>query len=109
MGTITHMDAFRPLVLTDDQRRAIAAQIEALIGLLDAADGDPDLEPEVDMDSARDDGCGPIHLNGRVVWGSDHDGCYDAMLPRYGRDQSRGPINGAEGTKSYLRGMEEGR
>ena len=39
-----------PLVLTSDQRKAIGAEIERLIAVLDIADGDPDLEETGDRE-----------------------------------------------------------
>ncbi len=51
-------------------RQAIEGAIETLIALLDAIDGDPDLEPETDMCSAGDDGCGPVWRMGELHWGS---------------------------------------
>jgi hypothetical protein len=92
-----------PFHLTADERAAIEWEIERLIMSLDLADGDPDLEPEEDTDAAHDDGCGPIAINGRVVWGSRDDEPYrNVPHPRYGIDQSRGPINHAGAVAAYL-------
>lgn len=52
--------------------RPILARLTArLIDRLDEIDGDPDLEDDdPGEDEARDDGCGPISLHGRIVWGA---------------------------------------
>ncbi|KZY95247.1 MULTISPECIES: hypothetical protein [unclassified Erythrobacter] len=59
-------------------RAAIETAIDQLIGLLDAVDGDPDLE---DTDDEYD----PLDLG-------EHPGHYPGRL-RYGIDQRRGPLN----------------
>ena len=53
--------------------RPILARLTAhLIERMDELDGDPDLEDDDPADcEARDDGCGPINLRGRIVWGSE--------------------------------------
>ncbi len=53
--------------------RPILARLTArMIDRLDEIDGDPDLEDDDPGEcDARDDGCGPINLRGRIVWGSD--------------------------------------
>ncbi|MEH3046161.1 hypothetical protein [Sphingomonas adhaesiva] len=94
-------------VLTPGQRAAIEGQIETLIAFLDLADGDTDSEPEHDVDEAHDDGCGPIVLQGRTVWGAVDDEPYRySPLPIYALDQTRGPINHAAAVAAYLDQME---
>lgn len=61
------------------QRAAIEAAIEGLIGLLDLFDGDPDREDD-DPDSD-------------VTELGEPDPCRGLPLPRYGVDQSAGPVN----------------
>lgn len=79
------------LKLSTAHRSAIENQIEILLALLDQMDGDLDLEPEEDVCSAHDDGCGVVTLNGHRRWGSEQDGEY--LDPVYATDQSAGPIN----------------
>lgn len=86
--------------LTRQHRAAIEDQIEALIAMLDALDGDPDLEPEDDVCAARDDGCGPFYVQGRRLWGSiDEDP--GVLRPIYGSDQTAGPINYADASRAH--------
>ncbi|WP_043146437.1 hypothetical protein, partial [Sphingobium xenophagum] len=77
--------AFRPrtiaLGLTSTDRKAVERQIEELIELLDTLDGDPDLEE----DELHEDPCDLGEPTG-----------YAEILPRYGADQSKGPVNGYE-------------
>lgn len=72
-------------------RPAIERLTEGLIAGLDLLDGDPDDEPEQDVDAAHDDGCGPVHLHGRRCWGSEHDEA-GTLRPISGVDQTRDPI-----------------
>jgi hypothetical protein len=51
-------------------RQAIENQIEQLISLLDAIDGNPDLEPEEDLCPAGDDGCGFHRAGWSSGWGA---------------------------------------
>lgn len=53
--------------------RPILARLTArMIDRMDEIDGDPDYEDDDPGEcEARDDGCGPIRLRGRIVWGSD--------------------------------------
>lgn len=87
-------------------RKAISDQIETLIGLLDAMDGDFDLEPEEDYCVAGDDGCAPLILNGRTHWGSPDEAA--VIVARYGIDQSLGPVN-AEEADAYSRRLDDER
>lgn len=73
-------------------RSMLARLTERMIDRMDEIDGDPDFEPEEDVDGAHDDGCGPVLINGHKVWGSELDG-WMSKLPVYGIDQSRGPTN----------------
>ena len=51
-------------------RAALSRLTERAIDRMDEMDGDADLEDDdPGEDEARDDGCGVIHLRGRVVWG----------------------------------------
>ena len=85
MAALIPSTAFVPrtitLGLTRHDRKAIERQIEALIALLDAIDGDPDLED----DELHDD---PLDVGEEVD--------FYAMLPRYALDQTEGPINARE-------------
>lgn len=85
-------------------RDVIEQEIERLIALLDHIDGDRDLEPETDFCLAGDDGCGMV----RGTWGSEHED-YSPVLPRYGTDQSLGPVNEAEAWRDHQRRMMGGR
>lgn len=85
MAAIIPSTAFLPrtihLGLTAMDRKAIEAHIESLIELLDQVDGDADIEP----DHEDYDGCDAGEPTG-----------YAEILPRYGADQSTGPVNGHE-------------
>jgi hypothetical protein len=72
-------------------RHELEDVVERLIDELDRRDGDPDLEPEEDRCVAGDDGCGPVEQHGRVFWGSECDE-HGVGTPRYGLDQSLGPM-----------------
>ena len=54
-------------------RPAIERLTEELIASLDAADGDPDLEPEQDSCLAGDDGCAAAWRSGVKLWGASQD------------------------------------
>lgn len=73
-----------PRTLRPEDRYAIEAQIEALIALLDADDGDPDFEPEDDL--GIDD----------MPHDQEH-----PLVPAYGIDQSAGPVNHAIACQAY--------
>ncbi|WP_288804621.1 hypothetical protein [uncultured Novosphingobium sp.] len=92
MAAIIPSTAFLPrtihLGLTAMDRRAIEAQIESLIELLDQFDGDPDLEPEHEDYDACDAG-EPAN--------------FVEMLPVYGLDQSKGPLNEREAIEDHQR------
>lgn len=104
-GTVAPIYDLPSIVGSYHARREIGDQIEALINFLDDLSGDPDLEdnhdreadmsddedddadtgieddprgfdPEEDMCAAGDHGCGPVHLYGRVHYGSDLDEPY---------------------------------
>jgi len=69
------------------------------MGTEDDKDDDPDtsvedgrFDPEDDGCEAADDGCGPFARHGAVHWGSYHDEGIELMVPRYGADQSLGPL-----------------
>lgn len=66
--------------LTPAHRARIEDHVEALIALLDADDGDPDLE---DDDPAED-----------VLDLGEYDEARLLPRPKYGLDQSLGPVNG---------------
>ncbi|MFW2831745.1 hypothetical protein [Sphingomonas sp. ID0503] len=76
-------------------RAAIEAEIERLIGILDTADGDCDLEDDdFDRCTAGDDGCGAFQVPyGGLVFGASDDGTERLPLPIYGVDQTAGPTN----------------
>lgn len=79
-------------------RREIEAEIERLIGLLDAADAPlADLEPEEDY-GAED--CN----EGEGDWGRG----LLPILPQYGIDQSAGPVNEREGYRAHHARMMAG-
>jgi len=73
-------------------REAIENEIERLIALLDMCDGDPDLE---DDDPAGD----TLDEHGEAV--GHHGQGLLPTLPRYGLDQSLGPINHDEAERSW--------
>jgi len=75
-------------------RAAIEAEIERLIAMLDELDGDCDLE---DDDPAGGNVCDELHDTGE----------YYFLLPRYGVDQTQGPLNELEAERYQRRRMEE--
>lgn len=84
-------------------RAAIEDEIERLIALLDGADGDPDIEPEDDYCIAGDDGCGLARsMTGGTAWGAPEEEP-GVLVPRYGEDQSAGPINFNAALRAYER------
>ena len=104
------------LPLPPMRRRAIEDQIELLIALLDASDGDPDWEEDCEdrCRAGEDDAA----IFSHEVMGYDHflpdenaeedDAAGDdfyRLLPRYGVDQSRGPLNHIEAEQARQREM----
>ena len=83
-------------LLTREDRRAIAAQIEALIAVLDAADGDCDLEDD-DPAGGNPDDVGEVP-----------DWLPRFPLPVYGIDQRRGPTNAREHWRAQIVHDREG-
>lgn len=77
------------------RRDAIEALVETLLAVLDDEDGDPDLEEDDPSGDPLDRG--------------EEDGCDHRTLPRYGRDQSRGPVNCDEAHEARLIAMGCGR
>ena len=75
-------------------RRKLETLIEAAIALLDAADGDTDLE---DDDPAGD------YLDERGEAPTDNGAKLLPMLPRYGRNQTRGPLNEKAAHRQWMR------
>lgn len=94
-------------------RAAIEDEIERLIGILDSADApDEDLEPEHDACAAADDRLfgAIVNQEGRPVRAGDLQSFeFSPVLPRYGVDQSAGPINEREMDREHHRRMMEGR
>ena len=87
--------------LTTAHRAAIEDQVETLLALLDAMDGDCDLEPEHDRCEAGDDGCGALYNHQGVrVWGSS-DEDRGVLKPVYGADQTAGPVNYEDASRGY--------
>jgi len=83
-----------PAVLGPYRAKAeIGELIEALIMQLDEMDGDVDMEPDFDIDSAHDDGCGEIWVQGCRLWGSAEEEGHMQMKPIYGPDQTQPPTN----------------
>ncbi len=82
-------------------RAELARLTERLIDRMDEIDGDPDLEPEVDIDITGDDGCGPIMRSGQVLWGAADDDPGRGYIPIYGDDQSAGPLKDRFGGYRY--------
>lgn len=111
-----------PFIIIHDNRESLAAAIEVLIARMDALDGDPDLElngderdgchcaedefqwhshdgpgcPLADPDRGADDDGEAVNEDG------DTDG---RVVPLYGVDQTRGPINGETATREHLRSL----
>lgn len=77
-------------------RRTIEAEIERLIAVLDALDGDPDLEPEDDIENDEHDGCEPDESRPEGIV---------LPLPQYAIDQSIGPINLLEADRYFREQM----
>ncbi len=82
-------------------RAELARLTERLIDRMDVLDGDPDLEPETDVDDAHDDGCGPVHKHGATFWGAAEDDPGRNYIPLYGDDQSAGPLRDQFGGYRY--------
>lgn len=82
-------------------RAELARLTERLIDRMDEMDGDPDLEPEQDVDDAHDDGCGPVHKHGLTFWGAAEDDPGRDYIPIYGNDQSAGPLKDRFGGYRY--------
>jgi hypothetical protein len=93
------------IALTAAERAAVEAAVEQLIAVLDAADGDPDVElngDELDGMNAGEDefqhhyglgpGC-PISDPGGGDVGDEGEQELAEMVPHYGDDQTRGPTN----------------
>lgn len=82
---IHNIISLRPRALTlrisPRDREAIENEIERLLAVLDDLDGDPDLEPEQDVDGAHDDGCGPVYINGHKHWGAELADMPERILP----------------------------
>lgn len=74
-------------------RRVLEAKIEALIALLDYSDGDCDLE---DDDPAGE----PLDKGELEEWRG-------LLLPAYGSDQSRGPINERQMHRAYRGAVQQ--
>ena len=74
------------LQISYEDRKAIEEEVERLLAVLDDLDGDPDLEPEQDVDGGHDDGCGPVYIQGREVWGSEIADQPDRLLPILARE-----------------------
>lgn len=85
-------------LLSSSDRAAIEQTVEQLIALLDTADGDPDLE---DDDPAGD----PLDERGEAP--SDNGTDLLPVLPRYGDDQTAGPVNERDGLRA-LRAVQLG-
>jgi hypothetical protein len=79
-------------------RAELSRIADRLIDRMDEIDGDPDLEPETDIDDANDDGCGPVHKHGRTFWGAAEDDEGRNNVPIYDVDQSAGPLKDRRGT-----------
>jgi len=125
MGTIhQHPSALAPVerVLAAFDRNQLAGFIEVAIGLLDLADGDPDLEPngdELDGTGGEDDfvdyegngpGCPVSDPGGDPLdKGEMGDGPLYATLPVYGIDQRKGPTNEVTAHRAHLEAILRGR
>lgn len=83
-----------PIVLARGQRQEIQRAIDLLIAVLDAADGDCDLEDDDPAGGAVED-CGEVE-----DWRPDG---IKLLKPVYGIDQSLGPINEEEVYADYKR------
>lgn len=82
-------------------RAELSRLTERLIDRMDEIDGDPDFEPEQDVDDAHDDGCGPVHRRGLTLWGAAEDDEGRGYIPIYGDDQSAGPLKDRFGGYRY--------
>lgn len=80
--------------LTPAHRARVEDQIETLIALLDAFDGDPDLEDDDPAGDTLDE-----HGEAPTEDGTEHLG----VLPLYGLDQSLGPVNETVALKARAR------
>lgn len=79
-------------------RKAIEREIERLITLLDAADGDCDLEDDDPAGDTLDLGEAPDPAGNELL----------SILPVYGIDQSLGPINEREAIREHYRQLHAG-
>lgn len=77
-------------------RHALDLLTQEMIDRLDALDGDPDLEPEDDIENDEHDGCEPDESRPEGIV---------LPLPQYAVDQSIGPINLVEADRFYRRRM----
>lgn len=87
-------DLTKVATITRADRVAIGQIIDKLIALLDATDGDPDLE--------EDDWPGGDPLDDGEIDESRPRGIV-LLRPRYGKNQSRGPLNERETRLDYQR------
>ncbi|AGH49583.1 hypothetical protein G432_09290 [Sphingomonas sp. MM-1] len=104
-------DFWRTLVNLD--RLRLEGVIEMAISLLDADDGDPDLEPngdELDGTGGEDDFCNhSAYMSGPGCPIADPDVGIDdvprdreaPLRPKYGIDQSAGPINEVQAAREW--------
>lgn len=83
-----------PRYLRPEDRTAIEAQIEALIGLLDEVDGDPDVEDD-------DPAGGNVEDDRQQGEGQ----AYYRLPPEYRIDQSSGPVNEVAAVLAHRRDM----
>lgn len=79
-------------------RVEIENEIERLIGLLDAADGDPDLETSGNEDDFMEH-AGRHGAPGCPISDPDYD--VGVLRPRYGINQTHGPINEAQAVREW--------
>lgn len=82
-----------PIALSPEERAAIEAEVDRLIAILDAVDGDCDLE---DDDPAGD----PLDKGEDEEWRPEG---FVLPKPRYGEDQSEGPANEQEVSRAWRR------
>ncbi|SNT06209.1 hypothetical protein SAMN06295912_13545 [Sphingomonas laterariae] len=97
-------DFWRTLINLD--RHRLEGVAEMAISLLDAIDGDPDIEPngdELDGTAAEDD-----FVDQNWAWRcepgcpvADPDCDVGVLLPRYGTDQTAGPVNEEEAVREW--------
>ncbi|SCW36799.1 hypothetical protein SAMN02927924_00229 [Sphingobium faniae] len=87
-------------ILSRYDRERLEGFVAIAIDLMDLMDGDPDLE-DGDADEDDDPAGGNVEDERQMAAGQD----YYRLPPRYGIDQTKGPINEIEAYRQHRRDM----